>query len=679
MTDETPGNPDPGPARPAAPAVPGEKAPPRPAHATAPETPDFIKKYGPPAAKVAGTLFAVGLVTFGLLWNTMFAQMPQLPSRDTLWTLNRESAVEFVDAKGETIAVRGPRYGRAVRLSALPDHVVNAFIAAEDRRFLAHEGVDYSAIFRATLENVRAGRTVQGGSTITQQLVKNLFLTPDQTLRRKAQEARLAIDLERQLGKQEILELYLNRIYLGAGAYGLDAAAHTFFGVAPADLTLAQAAVLASFPKAPSRYARDAGSTVVKERQHYVLDRMVEARFITPQQSDAAKRQTLEFATEDSDSFAGHALDYAVQQVHDLLPNPPPDLVVQLTIDLKAQTAAQDAVTDGIRDMGASRNASEAAAVVMDHTGAIRAMVGGTDYSKSKFNRAVQARRQPGSSFKMFVWAAALEAGLRPGSVRYDEPIQIGGWRPRNYGGGYRGAVTLSEALAESLNTVSAAIGAEIGVSRVTDLARRFGIRTQLHNYPSVTLGSDVVTLLDMTTGYGVLAKGGLQMSPYIVQEIRNSRGDVLYAHPTAEAPRIYAEDLSLDMTGMLSRVVVQGTGRAAHIPGWDVAGKTGTSQDWRDAWFIGYNGLYVGGIWVGNDNDAPMAKITGGEMSARMWAMMMTKVLDGVDPVPLPGAKQVEEFLSVDDQNRLGFYRRLSAAFRSVEARGASGEGGPG
>jgi len=270
------------------------------------------------------------------------------------------------------------------------------------------------------------------------------------------------------------------------------------------------------------------------------------------------------------------------------------------------------------------------------------------------------------------------EAGLRPGSVRYDEPIQINGWRPRNYGGGYRGAVTLSEALAESLNTVSAAIGAEIGVDRVTDLARRFGIHTQLHNYPSITLGSDVVTLLDMTAGYGVLARNGLQMTPYIVQEIRNSRGDVLYTYPAAEAPRIYAQDLAEDMTGMLSRVVVQGTGRAAQIPGWDVAGKTGTSQDWRDAWFLGYNALYVGGVWVGNDNDTPMTKVTGGDMSARMWAMMMKPALEGKEPVPLPGAKQVEEFLSIDDQNRLSFYRRLSAAFRTVEQR-AEGEAGPG
>jgi penicillin-binding protein 1A len=679
MSDQPPA--PPGPDAPSPTPEPAPRpftGPQRPKLSVQPPSRETLQKLGPIALRVGVTVGAVGLVTLALLWNTLFAQMPRLPSRENLWTLNRQPAVEFVDAEGQTIAVRGPRYGRAVRLSELPDHVVNAFIAAEDKRFLEHEGVDYSAIARATLENFRAGRTVQGGSTITQQLVKNLFLTPDQTLRRKAQEARLAVELEQMLSKEEILELYLNRIYLGAGAYGLDAAARTYFGVGPQDLTLAQAAILASLPKAPSRYASAAASAEVKERQHYVLDRMVEARFIAPEEGERAKRQQLAFVKPEPEADVGHALDYATQQIYDLLPNPPADLVVQLTIDRDLQAAAQEAVERGVAEMGQARRASEGAALILDRTGAVRAMVGGKDYSKSKFNRATQARRQPGSAFKMFVYAAALESGLSPGSVRYDEPISIGGWRPRNYGGEYRGAVTLSEALAQSLNTVAAQLGVEIGVERVTDLARRFGIRTQLHNYPSVTLGSDEVTLLDMTAGYGVLAKGGLQMSPYVVEQIRNSRGDVLFSQPAVEAPRLYPQHLAEEMTGMLSRVVVQGTGRAAQVPGWDVAGKTGTSQEWRDAWFIGYNALYVGGVWVGNDNDQPMSRVTGGDMPARIWAIMMTKALEGREPIPLPGAKQPEEFLSFDDQNRLSFYRRLSAAFRSIEAR-AMAEAPPG
>jgi len=628
-------------------------------------------RYGPPVLKIVGTLAAIGLVTFGLLWNSLFAQMPALPSREALWTLNREPAVEFIDVKGATISVRGPRYGRAVLAEQLPAHVVNAFIAAEDRRFREHTGVDMWAIVRATLANARAGRTVEGASTITQQLVKNLFLTPDQTIKRKAQEARLAGDLERLLKKSEILDLYLNRIYLGAGAYGLDAASRTYFGKQPADLTLAESAMLASFPKAPTRFANEAQSTRAKERQHYVLTQMVEAGFISKTQADEAYGQELLFAKDTPDTFTGHALDYAVERVHDLLPNPPPDLVIKLTLDLTLQAAAQEAVEQGLATMGKDRRASEGAALLIDVNGAVRAMVGGRDYLKSQFNRATQARRQPGSSFKMFVYAAALEDGMTPGTVRYDMPITINNWSPRNYGGEYHGAVTLSEALAESLNTVAAQIGNEIGVDKVTALAHEFGVRSALHNYPSITLGSDEVTLLDMTTGFGVLAKGGLQMSPYIIEEIRNSKGDLLYSNPVATSPRIYPEKLVGEMNSMLTRVVVAGTGGAARIPGWDVAGKTGTSQDWRDAWFLGYTTRYVGGVWVGNDDDKPMAKITGGEMSARIWADMMKIALKDIPPEPLPGAKQAEEYLSTETQDRLNFYRRLASAFDSVAARG--------
>ncbi|MDZ4760613.1 MAG: PBP1A family penicillin-binding protein [Alphaproteobacteria bacterium] len=683
---DSPSGPPPGPPsdrRPASEPLPGARLsrpafdrPARtPGHAPLPASPpSWTNRIGGPILQIGGTVLAVGLITLGLLWNTLFAQMPRLPSRDALWELNREPSVAFVDSKGQTIAVRGPSYGNAVTLDQLPDHVVNAFVAVEDKNFRTHEGVDASAIFRATVENVRAGRTVQGGSTITQQLVKNLFLTPDQTLKRKAQEARLAVELEGVMSKDEILELYLNRTYLGAGAYGIDAAARTYFGTDARNLTVAEAAMLAAFPKAPSRYAAAAATPAARERQHYVLDQMVEARFITAEQAGAAKKQPLHLATERTNLFSGHALDYAVEQVHQLLPNPPPDLVVKLTLDLDLQASAQAAVETGLAEMGAAKQASEAAVIVMDQSGAIRAMVGGRDYATSKFNRAVQARRQPGSSFKMFVYAAALEEGLRPGSVRYDEPIRIGDWAPRNYGGEYRGAVTLSEALAESLNTVAAQIGVEIGVDKVTTLARRFGIRSQLHNYPSVTLGSDEVTLLDITTGYGVLAKGGLQMAPFIIEDIRDTRGQLLFKQPIVVSPRIYPAALSEDMTGMLSRVVVQGTGRGARVAGWDVAGKTGTSQDWRDAWFTGYTTRYVGGVWVGNDNDKPMVKVTGGEMPAVIWSTLMTAALEGIAPEPLPGAKQPEEFLTDDDQDRLSFYRRLASAFSSVEARQGGG-----
>jgi penicillin-binding protein 1A len=586
--------------------------------------------------RVFATAAAVALITAGLLWNTFFAQMPQLPSEEALWALNREPAIEFVDTNGATIAVRGPRYGRAVSAAELPSHVVNAFIAAEDRHFREHTGVDYAAIVRAVLENARAGHTVQGGSTITQQLVKNLSLNDDQTIKRKAQEARLAVDLETILSKNEILDLYLNRIYLGAGAYGLDAAARTYFRKSPSDLTLAEAAMLASFPKAPSRSANQIGKASTIDRQHYVLDQMVQGGFAMPAEAAAARNEHLVFAELHSNTFSGHALDYAVERVHELLPNPPPDLVIKLTLDLAIQARTQQAVEASVGGMGKGKLVLEGAAILMENTGAIRAMVGGRDYTKSQFNRATQARRQPGSSFKMFVYAAALEDGMTPDTVRYDEPVSIGNWQPGNYSEEFLGPVTLAEALSQSLNSVAVQIGLEIGPRKITALAHRFGVTSQLHNYPSIALGTGEVTLLDMTTGYGVLAKGGLQMAPYIIEEIRNSRGDLLYSSPIVEPTQVYPQNLAENMTGMLSRVVLKGTGRAAQVVGWDVAGKTGTSQNWRDAWFIGYTTRYVGGVWVGNDNDTPMSKITGGAMPARIFSQMMTAALEGVEPEAL-------------------------------------------
>jgi penicillin-binding protein 1A len=626
--------------------------------------------------QVAGTAVAVGVVTAGLLWNTLFAQMPHLPSQDALWVLNRAPAVEFVDTKGVTIAVRGPRYGRAVTAVDLPRHVVDAFIAAEDGRFREHTGIDPQAIFRALFENARAGHTVQGGSTITQQLVKNLLLNQDQTVKRKAQEARLAFDMERLLSKEQILDLYLNRIYLGAGAYGLDAAAHTYFGKAPADLTLGEAAMLAAFPKAPSRFAGQIGQigegeAGPRERQHYVLDQMVEAGFVSLADAASAKGKPVAFVTQSADGVPNHALDYALAQARTLMPDPPADLVVKLTLDLDLQKKAQAAVETGLADVS---GAPEGAAILIDSGGAIRAMVGGRDYSKSQFNRATQARRQPGSSFKTFVYAAALEAGLTPWSVRLDQPMQVGAWAPRNYRDDYVGPVSLTTALALSLNTVAVRVGIEVGPKKVVALAHRFGVASPLHTYPSIALGTDEVTLLDMTTGYGVLARNGLEMAPYIIEEIRNSKGDVLYSKPAANAERIYPKNLAEDMTWMLTRVVIKGTGRGAQVLGWDVAGKTGTSQDWRDAWFLGYTKRYVAGVWVGNDDDRPMAEVTGGAVPARIFSQLMTAALEGIAPEPLPGL-MFEEFPLEEQpagQDPVVFYQGLVAAFAAVEGRTA-------
>jgi penicillin-binding protein 1A len=588
----------------------------------------------------AGSLIVI--VVLWLLWNTILHDLPVMPSNNTLWSLNREAAVEFVDTKGRTITVRGPRYGRAVNATKLPAHVVNAFIAAEDGRFREHGGFDVRSIFRALSENARAGHTVEGGSTITQQLVKNLLLNQDQTIKRKAQEAVLASDLERSLSKNQILDLYLNRIYFGAGAYGLDAAAHTYFGRAPADLTLAQAAMLATLPKAPSRLSSQMGGAAPRARQLYVLDQMVRGGFITPLQEDAARAEAMEIAEKPPQNQVGHAQDYALALIRELLPNPPPDLVVKLSIDLDLQGKAQRAMDNGLATLEAS---VDGAVVLMDNNGAIRAMVGGRDYARSQFNRATQARRQPGSSFKLFVYAAALEAGLTPWSVRKDEPFKVNGWQPRNYRDEYLGPVTLSYALAHSLNTVASKVTAEIGVDKVTTLAHRFGVKSDLHNYPSTALGTDEVTLLEMTTGYGVLAKNGLQMTPYIVEDIRNSKGDLLYERPTTQDVRVYGRSEAETMTAMLRRVVTEGTGRGAQVTGWDVAGKTGTSQNWRDAWFFGYTTRFVAGVWIGNDENKPMVDTNGSSTPARIFSKLMTSALKGIPPEPLPGAGLLNAF----------------------------------
>jgi penicillin-binding protein 1A len=643
-----------------------------------------IRLFAAVLLRTLATAAAVTLVTAGLLWNTLLAQMPQMPSQEALWALNREHGIEFIDTNGATIAVRGPRYGRAVTAADLPRHVVNAFIAAEDRHFREHTGVDYPAILRALLANARAGHTVQGGSTITQQLVKNLLLNQNQTIKRKAQEARLAAELELTLSKNEILDLYLNRIYLGAGAYGLDSAAETYFGKQPADLTLGEAAMLASFPKAPSRFAGQIGAASTVERQHYVLNQMVQGGFVTPAEAAAARSEHLVFAGLHSNAFSGQALDYAVERVHELLPDAPPDLVVRLTLDLDLQVRTQLALESSIATAAKEARASEGAAILIENTGAIRAMVGGRDYAKSQFNRATQARRQPGSSFKMFVYAAALENGMTPGTVRIDGPVLIGNWQPRNYSDEYLGPVTLATALSLSLNSVAAQIGVEVGPNKVAALAHRFGVTSPLHNYPSIALGTDEVTLLDMATGYGVLAKGGLQMTPYIIEEVRNSRGDVLYSNPIVEPRRIYPEHLAEDMAGMLSQVVVEGTGRAAQVPGWDVAGKTGTSQSWRDAWFIGYTTRFVGGVWVGNDDDKPMARVTGGGIPAQVFSQMMTAALEGIPPEALPGAEyeDLQLELAIEDRDRVGPLGILATATVVVEPRepdnGSVGDGRP-
>ena len=615
-------------------------------------------------------LCVVGLLVGFIGWRSLYTDMPALPETETLWAKGREQAYEFRAANGDLIAIRGPRYGRVVQVAELPPHVVQAFIAAEDKRFYEHNGADTTAIARAAWLNWRSGRTVSGASTITQQLVKNLILDPRQTVRRKAQEVRLARQLETRLSKDEILTLYLNRIYFGSGAYGIDAAATTYFGKPATALTLAEAALLATLPKAPSRLALDNNLDGARERQLYVLGQMVEEGFITEDQKDAAYTAPVTMAdAQSSTAIYGYVLDTVTERLGQMLPDAPGDLVITLTIDPALQQSTHDALNARIAADGETAAASQASAILIQPDGAITALIGGLDYNASKFNRVTQALRQPGSSFKPFVFAAALQAGLDPFSVYQDAPVKFGDWEPENYSPGFFGPVTMSEAFAKSLNTVAAVIGNEVGEPSIIALAKSFGINSELRPLPSIALGSQEVTLYELTRAYGVFAKSGERLDPYLILRIEDSRGQIMFERPEYDAVRVYPAELAEDMNAMLARVVQNGTGGNAAVTGWTVAGKTGTSQDWRDGWFFGFTSEMIGGVWVGNDDDSPMNKVTGGGLPARLWSEIMTTALADTAIRPLAGAEGLIT-PSPRAEERITFYRSLSGAFGAVEQR---------
>ncbi|HWA00150.1 MAG TPA: PBP1A family penicillin-binding protein [Caulobacterales bacterium] len=594
------------------------------------------------AAIGAGAALAMVLA----VWIWIYWGLPRVPNADSLWTLNRQPSITFLDRNGQTIGTRGPSYGRRVALHDLPDYVPRAFLAIEDRRFYEHQGVDRLAVLRALIANMRAGGTVQGGSTISQQLARNLFLSPAQTLNRKLREMVLASRIERRLTKDEILELYLNRVYLGDQAYGVDAAATRFFGKPATELTLAEAAMIAGLPKAPSNLAPTVNLQSATERQHVVLAAMVEAGFITPEQERRAIAQRIHVSGRiNNERNFGYAFDLAADQARRMVNSQTPDLVIQTTIDSTIEAAAAESIRRNLGNRAFGRRPLQASFMAMDRTGAIRALIGGTNYGASKFDRVVQARRQPGSSFKTFVYTAALERGLDTEDVRFDEPVVFAGWRPHNYDETYRGAMTLRTAFALSINTVSAEVTNEIGPENVAAVARRIGITTIPTNRPiplSISLGSVEVTLWDMTSAFGAFMNDGLHVDPYIVEGVTDSTGVELYRrHPSVGMPRVISQDVAERMTSMMGAVVLRGTGTAARLPGRDVAGKTGTSTDYRDAWFMGYTADYTAGVWVGHDDYTPMARITGGTIPATIWADVMRVAHRDIEPHPLPGIEQ--------------------------------------
>lgn len=623
------------------------------------------------ALAIAGAVLSAVVVAAGAM--AIFIGLPAVPNADALWAHNRaESGLTFLAPDGEVIGVRGASYGHRVRLQDLPPYVPQAFLAIEDQRFYDHGGVDEWAMLRAAAVNIAAGETVQGGSTITQQLVKNLFLTPKRTVQRKLQEIALSARVERRLSKDEILELYLNRVYLGEQAYGVDAAARRYFGRAATALSPAQAAMLAALPKAPSSYAPTANFDRAKQRQRVVLQSMVQAGFLTTAQAQEAAREAIVIKPRigEPDGW-GYVFDAAMEEARALGVELPPDAIVQVTVRPRWQHAAALSVREHLDAL--RRSALQAALVSVDQAGAVRAMVGGRDYGRSKFNRATQAKRQPGSVFKIFVYTAAMEAGLTPDTIRFDEPVEIRGWKPANYGETFRGPVTLRTALALSLNTVAALVADEIGQERVVEAAQRLGLAASMQPYPSIALGTTQATPLEMTEAFAVLMRDGRKVDTHIVQQITDSRGVVLYTFQPAPGVQVVQPDIVRKMNNMLGRVVQSGTGTKAQIDR-DVAGKTGTSEDYRDAWFIGYTTELATGVWLGRDDDKSTGRITGGSAPAEIWAQFMSAALAGSTPEPLPGVAEVLE--PTAEQALAHYFSALRRPFpppeRALPTRGA-------
>jgi penicillin-binding protein 1A len=586
-----------------------------------------------------------------VLLGALFAyNASQLPPIDQLAVPKRPPNIAILSDDGSLIANRGDTGGPAVRLIDLPPYLPKAFVAIEDKRFYEHYGVDPLGVSRALLRDVIGGSSIEGGSTLTQQLAKNLFLTRERTLSRKIQEAILAFWLERRYSKDQILELYLNRVYFGSGAYGVEAAAQKYFGKSARFVTLSEAAVLAGLMKSPTKLAPDRNLAGANERAAQVITAMAEQGHITEAMAKAALANPAQVKHDKSAGSINYAADYVMDALDDTVGAIDEDIVVTTTINLKMQAEAERALTDELNAKGAKFGVEQGALVALDPGGAIKAMVGGRNYADSQFNRAVAAKRQPGSSFKPFVYLAALEKGLTPDTVREDAPISVKGWSPENYSREYFGPVTLTKALALSLNTVAVRLGLEVGPKAVVAVAHRLGITSDLDPVPSIALGSSEVTPLEMVSAYAAFANGGLGVQPHVIARVRTAGGKQLYVRRNASFGRVIEPQYVAMMNQMMQETLLTGTARKAELPGWQAAGKTGTSQDWRDAWFVGYTSYLVAGVWLGNDDNSPTRKVSGGNLPVEIWSRFMKAAHEGVPVAGLPlGAWRGAEAQSPD------------------------------
>jgi penicillin-binding protein 1A len=563
-----------------------------------------------------------------------------LPAIQSLEIPKRPPTIQITGIDGSVLAIRGEMPGANVALKELPPYLPKAFIAIEDRRFYSHHGIDPIGIARAAVANILHRGVSQGGSTLTQQLAKNLFLTQERTLQRKLQEVELALWLERKHSKAEILELYLNRVYFGSGAYGVEAASQRYFGKSAKNVTLAEAALLAGLVKSPSRLAPNRNPDGAEQRAQTVLAAMAESKFITEAQAQASIGHPSYNVKPVGAGTINYVADWIGEVLDDLIGQVDQNIVVETSIDPKLQAVAEAAIIDELAAKSVKFNVSQGALVAMAPDGAVRALVGGRNYAESQYNRAITSRRQPGSAFKPFVYLTAIEQGLTPETIRQDAPLDIKGWKPENYGHEYFGPVTLTQALAMSLNTVAVRLGLEVGPKNVVRTAHRLGISSKLEPNASIALGTSEVSLLELVGAYVPFANGGFGVSPHVVNKIRTSDGKVLYMRAADQPSQVIEPRNAAMMNTMMQETLLSGTARKAELPGWMAAGKTGTSQDFRDAWFIGYTANLVTGVWLGNDDNSPTRKATGGGLPVEIWTRFMRVAHQGVPVAALPASQ---------------------------------------
>ncbi len=583
-------------------------------------------------AAVASVWCAIGLA--GLIGYYAL----KLPPIDQLSVPKRPPNIAILAADGTLMANRGETGGRNIAIRELPPYVSKAFVAIEDKRFNDHFGVDVFGLGRAIHRNLVSGKVEQGGSTLTQQLAKNIFLTQERSISRKAQELILALWLERTYSKEQILELYLNRVYFGSGAYGIEAAAQRYYAKSARQLSLGEAATLAGLMKSPSRLAPNRNPAGAQERAQTVLKEMLDQGMIGEAQYKTALASPPETRRNARAGSVNYAADWVMDLIDDYVGAIDTDVQVTTTFLMPVQNAAERALGAVLDQAGDAKNVDQGALVAMAPDGAVRALVGGRNYTESQFNRAVLARRQPGSAFKPFVYLAALEHGMTPETVREDAPVNIKGWQPANYTRDYFGPVSLTRALSMSLNTVAVKLGQEVGIKNVIRTAQKLGINAPLANNASLALGTSEVSPLELTAAYAAFANGGVSATPYVIRRIRTVEGKVIYERKEHSRSRVIDAGTLAQINGMMRETLISGTAKKAELPGWVAAGKTGTTQDHKDAWFVGYTGALVATVWLGNDDGDPMKKVTGSGLPVDVWSRFMKQALAGVPAQPLPG-----------------------------------------